>query len=55
MDHESLFNAFKDMFGKSFETWSYKRLDPHSILIVTPGAEIIFTYYGPTSWKLETK
>ena len=55
MDHEGLINAFNDKFGSIFNVISYKRLDPHSIEVLSTGVTIIFTYYGDKSWKIETK
>lgn len=63
MDHGSIKKAFDDIFGidQAFYAESYKRIDPHSIEITAyhrdedPAQTYIFTYYGPKSFKLETK
>lgn len=57
MDHTSLLNAFKDIFPK-FNIISYKKLDAHSLEINIEQfavKNLIWTWYNPTSWKLETK
>lgn len=54
MSHEAILKAFKDIFPDK-EVWSYKKLDSHSIEITCPQYYLIFIYYGPASWQLQTK
>ena len=54
MSHDALADAFKDLFP-NIDLWGYKKIDSHSIEITTPDYFAIWTYYGPKSWKLETK
>lgn len=54
MSHEAIFQAFKDLFPDK-EVWSFKKLDSHSIELTCPEYYLIFIYYGPASWQLQTK
>lgn len=54
MDHKAILDAFRVIFPHEDVT-SYKRIDPHSIEVKTTEYVMIFTYYGPKSWRLETK
>lgn len=58
MDAESIFKAFRDIFP-DWGVKHYKRLDPHSIEVVSENRigsnTYIFTFYNINSFKLETK
>ncbi|MBP5564184.1 MAG: hypothetical protein J6X45_00505 [Lachnospiraceae bacterium] len=54
MSHQAIFQAFKDIFPDK-EVLSFKKLDSHSIELTCPEYYLIFTYYGPQSWQLQTK